>query len=268
MKIGVRPHDLEFETTEELIEICKSMTIDGLQLVNLRTYPNIMDNPKLIDTEIQKLINSGVDIFLLGSYFNMIHPNDETLKNGYDIFKLNTEIARRNKILNIGSETGSINGDAWTYHPDNHTEESFKKLERSIVEITSYLDDEYYLLEPVYDHVSYDLDTTIRMASDKKVGITLDLSNLLNVDNHQDYLGIFESFLDQFASKIRIFHFKNFNIVEGQKVLCQLDKGYMDYEKIVSLVNKYNLSHIPVIVEEIQGEALKNSIDYLRKMEA
>ncbi len=80
MKIGVRPHDLSFDTTEELIKICQNVGIDGLQLVCLRTYPEIMNNPMKIDHEIKKLKDAEIEIFLLGSYFNMIHPINSSLQ--------------------------------------------------------------------------------------------------------------------------------------------------------------------------------------------
>ncbi len=267
MKIGVRPHDLEFTTTEELISLCTKYQIDGLQLVCLRTYPQIMNAPAKIDAEIQKLLDNQIEIFLLGSYFNMIHPDDEKLQAGKEIFTINTGIAQRNGLVNIGSETGSVNGDAWTYHPDNHTESSYQKLEQSINEITKGLEGEYYLLEPVYDHVAYNLELTKRMILNDRVAITLDLANLLNKDNAQDYLEIFESFLATFRERIRVFHFKNFNLEAGNKVLCQLDQGIIDYELILPLIEKYQLTDIPVIVEEIQNEELFNSINYLRKLE-
>ncbi len=124
-----------------------------------------------------------------------------------------------------------------------------------------------YLLEPVYDHVAYNLDIAKRMMLNDKVAITLDLANLLNIDNYKNYLEIFESFLQEFNNRIKLMHFKNVSFASGKKELVQLDKGIIDYQEILSLVNKYHLTEVPVIVEELQGEELINSINYLRKME-
>ncbi|WOO88165.1 TIM barrel protein [Mollicutes bacterium LVI A0039] len=266
MKIGVRPHDLSFSTTQELCEICKELGIDGLQLVSMKIFEDKFWDQEFIDQQINMIRSNGIDIFLLGSYFNMIHPNLEKLESGIKVFEENTKTAKRNKISNIGSETGSVNGDDWTYNPLNHQEESYAKLEKTIDQVTSKLDEQYYLLEPVYDHVAHNLELTKRMMRNDRVAITLDLANLLNVENHQSYLKIFEAFLAEFGSKIKIFHFKNFVIANNQKQATALDKGIIDYQQIYELVIKYKLDDIPVIVEELQGKMLEDSIKYLRSI--
>ncbi|MFV0556400.1 MAG: sugar phosphate isomerase/epimerase family protein [Lactovum sp.] len=267
MKIGIRPHDLEFENIQELCDKCKEIQAEGLQLVWMRIFPDKINDLDFINDQMKIIQENDIDVYLLGSYFNMIHPDKEKLELGHEIFKANTRIAKANNIKNIGSETGSVNGEAWTYHPDNHTEESYTKLKEAISRVTENLDEEKYLLEPVYDHVSYNLEITKSMMLNDKVAITLDLANLLNIDNHQDYLEIFESFLKEFGSRIKILHFKNFIFEKDQKKLCQLDKGLMDYKKIYPLVEKYGLTNLPIIIEEIQDEELIESIKFIRSFE-
>lgn len=267
MKIGVRPHDLEFTTIEEMCTICKEHQIDGLQLVLMRLFPERIEDDQFIDRLITEIKDNGIDIHLLGSYFNMIHPDDHKLELGHKIFKVNAAIAKRNQINYVGSETGSVNGDAWTYNPENHTEESFKKLEKAIERVTESLEQEYYLMEPVYDHVAYNLELTKRMLLNDKVAITFDLANVLNTTNYIDYLQIFESYLKEFGDRIKIFHFKNFIIEEDTKVLCRLDQGVLDYHLLYPLVEKYNLTGVPIIIEEIQGDDLFKSIKFIRQFE-
>lgn len=268
MKIGVRPHDLEFDNIQELCDICKGIDVDGLQLVLMRIFPTRIEDKKFIDSQIDIIKNNGIDIHLLGSYFNMIHPEDDKLELGHKIFEVNTAIAKRNGINYIGSETGSVNGDAWTYNSENHTEKSFGELKTAITRVTSNLDEQKYLLEPVYDHVSYNLEVTKDMMLNDKVAITFDLANVLNTENYTNYVEIFESYLKEFGDKIKIFHFKNFNIENNSKVLCQLDKGVLDYNNLYPLVEQYKLTEVPIIIEEIQGEELRNSIKYIRGFEA
>ncbi len=267
MKIGVRPHDLVFETIEEMCDICKAHKIDGLQLVLMRLFPERIEDQEFIDGVMAKIKENGIDIHLLGSYFNMIHPEQEKLELGHKIFEVNTAIAKRNNLDYIGSETGSVNGDAWTYNPHNHTEQSFKKLEQSIERVAAKLESQYYLMEPVYDHVAYNLDITQRMLLNDKVAIAFDLANVLNTTNYTDYLEIFENYLKTIGDRIKIFHFKNFVIENDTKVLCRLDQGLLDYNKLYPLVKQYRLTDIPIIIEEIQGEDLFESIKFIRKFE-
>lgn len=267
MKIGVRPHDLKFDSIKEMCDICKEKDIDGLQLVFMRLYPTKIENDEFIDKTLEEIKNNGIDIHLLGSYFNMIHPEEHKLELGHKIFQVNSQIAKRNGIKYIGSETGSVNGDAWTFNEKNHTEKSFKQLEQAIERVTANLEAEHYLMEPVYDHVAYNLELTKRMLLNDKVAITFDLANVLNTENYVDYLQIFESYLKEFGDRIKIFHFKNFVIEDNKKILCRLDKGLLDYGQLYPLVKKYDLTEVPIIVEEIQGDDLFESIKYIRSFE-
>lgn len=266
MKIGVRAHDLDANSTEDIIQICKQNNIEALQLVVKKTFPEQFMDDEFLKTQIGMLRDSGIDIALLGSYFNMIHPDNLKLEAGINTFKRNVQIANNNNIKYVGSETGSVNGDEWTYHQLNHTTESRDKLHKTIVEIMKDLGNVNYLLEPVFDHVVYDEEITSEMVNEHNMQITFDLANVLNVENNENYEQIFELYLKKFKDRIRLFHFKNFHIIDGRKVGCELNNGVIDYEKIVKLVYKYGLDEVPVIVEELEGKELFNSIKFLNQL--
>lgn len=267
MKIGVRGHDLNTNDTDEIISICNKNGIEGLQLVIKKTFPDQFMNDQFLKEQIAKFRASGVDIFLLGSYFNMIHPDPEKLQMGIDTFKRNIQIAKANRIDVIGSETGSVNGDEWTYNQLNHTSQSRIKLSQTINKIMLGLEPVNYLLEPVYDHVVYDQNITAEMVELHNMSLTFDLVNILNTENYKQYEQLFETYLKLFGNRIKLFHFKNFKIIDGKKIGCELDGGIVDYRKIIPLVAKYNLSSVPVIVEELEGEQLFDSIRFLKQLD-
>ncbi len=267
MIIGVRAHDLEFDTINDMCQLCKEHSIDGIQLVIKRTFSERINDEKYIDSQIKQIQDMGIEIFLLGAYFNMIHPDDYKLAQGIETFKLNAQIAKRNKLLYVGSETGSVNGDEWTYHPDNHTAVSYTKLKTTIEQITANLELCKLLIEPVYDHVAHNVQVTKAMKINDDIGIIFDISNMLNCKNYLDYVFIFENFLKEFGNEIKVFHFKNFTIEDGKKNSCALDKGIIDYKLLYSLLKQYKLTHVPIIIEELQSEQLFESIKYLRKLE-
>lgn len=268
MKIGVRAHDLGSSKVDEIIEICNKNGIDGLQLVVKKTFPDQFMNDQFLKEQIVTLRSAGVDIFLLGSYFNMIHPEVDKLDEGIKTFKRNVQIAKDNNIPVVGSETGSVNGDEWTYNSLNHTATSRIKLSQTIERIMENLGSVNYLLEPVFDHVVYDYNITAEMIELHDMSLTFDLVNILNIENYLQYEQLFEIYLQMFGNRIRLFHFKNFNIIDDQKVGCELNEGVVDYGKIIPLVNKYNLASVPVIVEELEGQQLFNSISYLKKLDS
>ncbi len=267
MKIGVRAHDLGSNNTKDIITLCNKYGIEGLQLVIKKTFPEQFMDDQFLSAQIEQFRAAGIQIFLLGSYFNMIHPDSKQLQIGIDTFKRNTQIAKANNISVIGSETGSVNGDEWTYNCLNHTVESRKKLSNTISQIMTGLEPVNFLLEPVFDHVVYDHNITTEMVELHNMSLTFDLVNVLNTENYQLYEQIFESYIKSFGTRIKLFHFKNFKIIDGKKVGCELDAGVIDYAKLLPLVDKYKLTMVPVIVEELEGEELFNSISYLKKLD-
>lgn len=268
MKIGVRAHDLGSNKTDEIIKICNKHGIEGLQLVLKKTFPDQFMDDEFLKEQIAALRSAGVDIFLLGSYFNMIHPETDKLEEGVKTFKRNVQIAKDNNIAVVGSETGSVNGADWTYNPLNHTATSRMKLSQTIEQIMDDLGPTKFLLEPVFDHVVYDYNITAEMVELHDMSLTFDLVNILNTENYPQYEQLFETYLQMFGDRIRLFHFKNFNIIDGKKVKCELSEGVVDYAKILPLVNKYNLTSVPVIVEELEGQQLFNSISFLKKLDS
>ncbi|MNS97231.1 hypothetical protein D3C72_1315570 [compost metagenome] len=61
-------------------------------------------------------------------------------------------------------------------------------------------------------------------------------------------------------------HFKNF-ILEGRnKVSVGLEQGLIDYAEVLTMLAQCQLTHVPIIVEELSGEALRESVDYLRRL--
>ncbi len=183
----------------------------------------------------------------------------------------NLEIAKRCGLKQVGSETGSVNGDAWTYNPENHTVESFEVVEKVFGQFKTELigKNKIFLVEAVYDHVIYNGEVLSKLL-DKldcdKYKVTFDLVNLLNVDNYKDYEKIAIDFLENFHDRIELLHLKNFVIEDNKKVNVRFNKGFMDYKKIIELIDKYNLTDIPCIVEEIDGEDLQESILYLETL--
>ncbi len=273
MNIGARGHDLNVTEVSDIINICKEYKIDGLQLVVNKTWEDLYNQRNLaeIASKIRKLQEAGIKIFLLGTYFNPVHPNSQSVVEGVDKVKFNMEIAKECGLPFLGSETGSLNGDAWTYNEENHTQESFDKVLNVFSSFKSDLieGDKNFLVEPVYDHVIYNGEKLVELLKElncENYKVTFDLVNLLNTENYLNYEEIADEFFKNHQSKIRLMHFKNLIIQDGKKVGVRLDKGVIDYNKILNLVKKYNLADVPCIVEELENDDLCESVKHIQKL--
>ncbi len=273
MNIGARGHDLNVTDVSDIINICKEYKIDGLQLVVNKTWEDLYNQRNLaeISARIRKLQEAGIKIFLLGTYFNPVHPNNQSVQEGVDKVKFNMEIAKECGLQYLGSETGSLNGDAWTYNKENHTQESFDKVLDVFSSFKNELigSDKTFLVEPVYDHVIYNGDKLIDLLKElnsENYKVTFDLVNLLNTENYTDYEKIADEFFKSHQTKIKLMHFKNLIIQDDKKVGVRLDKGVIDYNKILKLVKKYKLEDIPCIVEELENDDLSESVKYIHRL--
>ncbi len=273
MNIGARGHDLNVSNVSDIITVCKQNNINGVQLVVNKTWEDLYNQRNLteISSRIKQLQEAGIKIFLLGTYFNPVHPNEKSVAEGVDKVKFNIEIAKECGLQYLGSETGSLNGDAWTYNEGNHTKESFDKV---MTIFSSFKNDwveenKKFLVEPVYDHVVYDgnvLENLINELNCENYEVTFDLANVLNTNNYMDYEKIADEFFKKHHEKIRLMHFKNFVIQDNAKVGVRLDKGLIDYKKIIALVDKYKLLEVPCIVEELENDDLFESVKYIHKL--
>ncbi|MCY9821167.1 sugar phosphate isomerase/epimerase family protein [Aeromonas media] len=272
LKIGARAHDLVDQTPAVLIAHARQLGLDGLQLAVHKSWPEPYQahETATLAANIQHLQQAGLSIFLLASYFNPAHSDADFLMRELARVRLNIELARHCHIGVVGSETGSLNDDDWTRHPDNHGATAFHKVEQSLARLRPDLalagcD---FLVEAVCDHIIHDAESLARLNT--RLGehflVTLDLANLLDADNVADWREILADFLGQHGERIRLLHFKNF-ILEGRnKVSVGLEQGLIDYAEVLTMLAQCQLTHVPIIVEELSGEALRESVDYLRRL--
>lgn len=268
MQLGVRAHDLQSENLENLVELCEKYDIDGLQLVISKLFNIDITNSDKVEELINRFKENDIEIYLLGCYINLIHPDDDVLKNEIKKMKKNIEIANKFNITYIGTETGSINVDDWSYNKQNHELESLTKVFKSIsyIKSGSYDIEKKLLVEPVYNQVLYNIEKVDRFIIETNLNIIFDIVNVLNISNYKEWETIFVEYITRHKSNIKLLHFKNFTIENDEIKLCGLDKGFIDYRKIIKILYDNELDSCPIIVEELQGKELIESIKYLREI--
>jgi sugar phosphate isomerase/epimerase len=75
--------------------------------------------PDGIDGDKAKLIGdtlkaNGIEVSLIGAYFNPVHSNKEKVANCKQVFKDYLKYSHLLGCNTVGSETGSFNDDKWT----------------------------------------------------------------------------------------------------------------------------------------------------------
>ena len=270
--IGIRAHDLDgcpFSDANDIVKELKKNDIDYLQLVYKKAFPNFtMDYDYL--KKVNDIFNANnVTVAMVGAYFNMVHPDTKKREDGTAYF---IECMKSAHIFNakyVGSETGSLNGDEWTYNPLNQTEETYNTLKETLSKIVKYEDElnVYPIVEGSYSHTINTPKLMKRLIDEMNIkNITFDLFNYLSIDNFMNYKDILDEGLSLFKDKIRIFHIKDFEVVNNELVQTSIGEGIMDYHYILNKIRE-NVPNAILILEDVRGDNIKKSVKYIRSFE-
>lgn len=272
LKLGIRGHDLPgapFETIDEFVKSYKQFDLDYLQLVYKKAFKNFNMDPHFLLDLADKLKENDIKVAMIGAYFNMIHPDEEKRLDGIEYFKWCMETAPVYDCKLIGSETGSANGDKWTYNEYNHTEEAYKIVEETVKGLKHYgnIFKTRPIIEGAYAHTVFEPKLLKRLIDETEINdVTVDVFNYLNIDNYQEADRIFDECLELFKDKIRVFHVKDFNVVDGKLKQCGIGQGIMNWKYYVSRI-KEELSDAVLVFEGVTGEDIQTSIEYMRRLE-
>ena len=275
MKIGVRVHDFGKSNAETLAKQAKEVGFDGVQFVLNKAVegetglPGTLNKEKAL--EFQKAFKSeGLEIFMMGAYFNPVHSNKELVKT--NIAKFKEHLLHLNDFDGhfVGSETGSFNDDKWTYNPLNRTEEAYTEVKRIFGELADYAKEVNgnIAIEGAYGHCMFEPKALKRLVDEIDNGhvfYTVDIYNYLDISNYQNYKEIFEEALDLFKGKIRIFHLKDFVIEDNKLKQCAIGKGLIDYEYLMTRIKETNPDAY-CIFEGSKPEDMKFSLDFVKNI--
>lgn len=264
LKIGVRLHDLGKGTPSVLNEEVKKIGFDGVQLV-LKKALEYDDAFKYIND-----INNGfkgIDIPLLGAYFNPVHPDKGELEEGIKYFKKNLDLASKIGADFVGTETGSLMGKPWKYVPENHHTETMEKLITVFKDLVGYSIkvNANIAIEGAYAHVAFSpkqLKHLVDSLDSPNVKVIIDLFNYLNIDNYHNRNQILEECFKYLKSDIVIYHLKDFIVQEGKLKQVGLGDGLMDFDYIIKRI-KSETPDAYLVFEGVKKQDMISSIKHI-----
>ena len=273
MVIAFRTHDLGVKGLENAIEKARSCGISAVQLVAYKFMDEIKYEAGQLNGELAKNIgetlrNGGISVGLIGAYFNPVHPDGGKIENGKAVFK---EYLKHCKALGcdtVGSETGSFNGDKWTYNPLNRTKEALQTVISTFKELALYAKQfgAYVGMEGAAGHVCWNV-ATLKRAIDEidedNIRVIFDIYNYLDSENYKNYLEILDEGLRTFAGKITVFHIKDCVFEEGKIKQVAPGKGIFDFDKILSKIKAYD-KNATLVLEGTTGEDIVPCIRFIK----
>lgn len=273
MKIGVRVHDFGKSTAEELAKKAKAVGFDAVQLVLNKAIEGETGLAGTLSKEkanyfYEAFKKEGIEIAMLGAYFNPVHSNKELVSKLVDKFSEHLVFENDFHAGYVGSETGSYNDDKWTYNPLNRTEEAFNENVRIFGKLAEVAkaNNAKMALEGAFGHCMFEPKALKRLVDTIDNGCVyyiVDIYNYLSIDNYMNHTKIFDECLELFKDKIVIFHIKDFVVEDGALKQCCIGKGMMNYDYIMPLIKK-NCPNAYLIFEGSKPEDMEFSYKFVK----
>lgn len=275
MKIAFRTHDLGVKGLDAAIEKVKKSNIDAVQLVAYKFMDEIKYAPGQLDAENsahigKALRDAGIEVGLIGAYFNPVHSDKEKVARCKAVFKEYLKYSGNLGCNIVGSETGSFNGDKWTYNPLNRTEEALQAVIATFKELADYAKSvgAFIGMEGAAGHVCWNVKTLKRAVDEinaDNIKIIFDIYNYLDASNYSNYLEIFDEGLKTFAGKIHVFHIKDCVFEDGKLKQVAPGKGMFDFEKILGKIKAYD-KNATLVLEGTTGDDIVPCTGFIRKV--
>ena len=275
MKIGVRVHDFGKSDPATLARKAKEVGFDGVQLVLNKAVEGQTGLPGTLSKELAQNIkkafhNEGLEIFMMGAYFNPVHSNKDLVATNIAKFKEHLTYLNDFEGHFVGSETGSFNDDKWTYNPLNRTEEAYLEVKRIFNDLAVHAKsvNANIALEGAFGHCMHNPKALRRLVDEIDNGhvfYTLDIYNFLDISNYENYKEIFEEALELFKGKIVIFHLKDFIVVDNSLKQCAIGRGLIDYEYLLRRISETN-PNAYCIFEGSKPEDMQFSLDFVKNI--
>ncbi len=260
MKLCIRPHDVGISTADDLGSKIHAMGFEGVQLAIAKAIKGQDGEPDTLTPDVCRSIREGfnahgVEVPLLGAYFNPVHSNKEYVKKSVAKFADHLRKASLFGAKYVASETGSYNDDPWTYNPKNQTEEGFEE----VCSVFSPLADvalesgSYLTIEGAWGHCIYcpaQMERIVKALDNGHIRVTVDIFNYLYEKNYESRFDILDECLDRFGDKIAVFHIKDFMVCpDGSLKETGIANGIMGWDKMLPKIKK----HVPDALLVFEG---------------
>ncbi|MCR5122768.1 MAG: sugar phosphate isomerase/epimerase [Ruminococcus sp.] len=275
IKLFIRAHDLGVKGEENIAARLDELGLDGVQLVTYKCLDGIAYAPGSVTKERaahfgEVFAAAGKSVPLIGAYFNPVHPITSKAENGIAVFKEHLALAHDFGCGIVGSETGSYNGDKWTYHPMNRTVEALDRVVRTFADLCSYAEDHGVNvgMEGAFGHVCYDVKTlarAVKIIRSENIRIIFDLYNFLDRSNIDKMYDILEEGLQTFGDRICVFHIKDCCMNnDGTLKQCGVGKGIFDHGRILAEIKKV-CPDANLVLEGTTGEDIPFAVKHLKE---
>ena len=262
MNIGIRAHDLQADTPEQLREILNNLQVNYIQLALRKSFKTIEWTEHTFSPGLADQIRRGlgdIRISVLGSYIDLSACGHDW-ERAKAIFTQNMYFA---KFLNVGI-VGTETGVKISEHTDDEYQIVYRNL-RELCEIAEKLGVligvEGVALHPI--NTPQLMNRLVCEIDSPNLFCIFDPVNYITPENYQNQRDIISSAFELWADKMAAIHLKDFQIVENNIQVVRVGEGLLDVEYLFDCIKKYKPG-IDILIEGSSEHNFNNECNFIK----
>ena len=272
VNFGVRGHDVTgVQTPEELGCALEAYGVHNVQLALAKSFPTLPSGAREINPGMgaqvrRALAAHGVEVAVLGCYFNMIHPDPAERAAGIAKFEAYLQNARYFGAPIVASETGSVDV-TFAYTEENFTPAAFEVAAQVIRGLCRVAERFGAIvgIEPGVNHPIHDAKTfgeLVEYVDSPALGLVLDPTALMPPGGAGDAVAIAREMLERFGERVCACHLVDYSVQEGKLVRCGIGAGVLPARELVKLFCSARPAGY-VITEFTEDEGIRRVVEEL-----
>jgi L-ribulose-5-phosphate 3-epimerase len=273
MNIGIRAHDIEVSSLEELVQVVSEKGLTSVQLALGKSLKNMNTDLGSLSPGFARHIGQAfsqkqIQIAVLGCYINMIHPEPSERRKALERFKEHIRFARDFGCSIVGTETGNVNAKM-AYTEDNFKDQPFIDVVESVRELVKEAEKFGVIvgIEGGINHPVYSPKVMKRLldqVASNNLQVIFDPVNYMTLENYQHQEDVFQEAMNLFGDRIVILHAKDFIIEDNWIKTVPVGKGLLNYQALFELI-KGKKPFINILMEATKEPYIDESITYLKE---
>ena len=249
IQLGLRLHDAEKLPVEELLPLVRQKGFTCSHLALSKLFRDLPCTPVALTPGYANYLKrvftaSGIDIAVIGNYLNLLHPDEEYLRDAAEKYYAHIRFASLLGCGMVGTETGAPN---WEYKfcPECRKDETLSLFIKRLKPIVRCAEEfgVIFAIEPVARHSVYDPKSCRRVLDEigsHNLQVLFDPVNMLDLDNVDHREELFQEAIELLGKDIAMVHLKDFvRINEGYGLKSVgAGTGEMDYSAIMKYLKK------------------------------
>lgn len=266
IQLGLRLHDAEKLPVEELLPLVRQKGFVCAHLALSKLFKDLPCTPDALTPGYANYLkrvfaDNRLDIAVLGNYLNLLHPDDEYLRDATEKYYAHIRFASLLGCGMVGTETGAPNRE-YKFCPECRKDETLSLFIKRLKPIVRCAEEfgVVFAIEPVARHSVYDPKSCRRVLDEigsHNLQVLFDPVNMLDLDNVDRRDELFQEAIELLGKDIAMVHLKDFvRVNEGYGLKSVgAGTGEMDYSAIM----KYLKAEKPFIYATLENTTPENA---------